>query len=232
MSQTGQARSRFWVLSPALLAVARVDLSSDTIETYFDSHVDLWQRKLQAQSERLKLKAEETFKIRDLSAGDLLKTRIRDLRERSSEGLAVDFDKEMKNFKLKVRGTRTLPRSFLTRPPLRVDPTADDAPLRLVALDQGRAYAREGLVLRRCHDRPLLRVDVWHGTAICAPRIHDRLGLPHPPPLVQVQATRLALFPLRPLLLRHHPQFHLPMARALEPGALRRVLLPQPRKSG
>ncbi|KAL1687931.1 hypothetical protein GGG16DRAFT_127571 [Schizophyllum commune] len=79
----------------------------DTIETYFDSHVDLWQRKLQAQSERLKLKAEETFKIRDLSAGDLLKTRIRDLRERSSEGLAVDFDKEMKNFKLKIQQRMT-----------------------------------------------------------------------------------------------------------------------------
>ena len=60
--------------------------SSDTVETYFDSHVDLLQRKLQKHSGRLKLKAEETFKIKDLS-GDLL-----------SENL----EREIKNFKLKV----------------------------------------------------------------------------------------------------------------------------------
>ncbi|ESK93612.1 integral to membrane protein [Moniliophthora roreri MCA 2997] len=58
----------------------------DTMETYFDSHVDLLQRKLQKHSDRLKMKAEETFKIRDLS-GDLL---------------AENFEKEVKNFKLKV----------------------------------------------------------------------------------------------------------------------------------
>lgn len=59
---------------------------ADTVETYFDSHVDLLQRKLQKHSDRLKMKAEE-FKIRDLS-GDLL---------------AENFDREFKNFKLKVR---------------------------------------------------------------------------------------------------------------------------------
>ncbi|KAF9468803.1 hypothetical protein BDZ94DRAFT_1244626 [Collybia nuda] len=58
----------------------------DTVETYFDSHVDLLQRKLQKHSDRLKLKAEETFKIKDLS-GDLL---------------AENFDREFKNFKLKL----------------------------------------------------------------------------------------------------------------------------------
>ncbi|KAL9712760.1 hypothetical protein Ac2012v2_003997 [Leucoagaricus gongylophorus] len=62
----------------------------DTIETYFDSHVDLLQRKLQHQlqkhGDRLKLKAEETFKIKDLS-GDLL---------------AENFEREIKNFKLKI----------------------------------------------------------------------------------------------------------------------------------
>jgi hypothetical protein len=64
--------------------------SSDTVETYFDSHVDLLQRKLQKHSDRLKLKAGETMKdlkIKDLS-GDLL-----------SENL----EREIKNFKLKVR---------------------------------------------------------------------------------------------------------------------------------
>lgn len=59
---------------------------SDTVETYFDSHVDLLQRKLQKHSDRLKMKAEETFKIKDLS-GDLL---------------AENFEREFKSFKLKV----------------------------------------------------------------------------------------------------------------------------------
>ncbi|XP_006460144.1 hypothetical protein AGABI2DRAFT_68552 [Agaricus bisporus var. bisporus H97] len=62
----------------------------DTVETYFDSHVDLIQRKLQhhlqRHGDRLKLKAEETFKIKDLS-GDLL---------------AENFEREIKNFKLKI----------------------------------------------------------------------------------------------------------------------------------
>jgi hypothetical protein len=56
------------------------------METYFDSRIDLIQRKLQQHSDRLKSKAEETFKIRDFS-GDVL-----------SENL----EKEIKNFKLKV----------------------------------------------------------------------------------------------------------------------------------
>ncbi|KAF8897124.1 hypothetical protein BD779DRAFT_352062 [Infundibulicybe gibba] len=58
----------------------------DTVETYFDSHVDLLQRKLQKHSDRLKMKAEETFKIRDLS-GDIL---------------AENFEREFKSFKLKL----------------------------------------------------------------------------------------------------------------------------------
>lgn len=70
--------------SPILLVP---DMSADTVETYFDSHVDLLQRKLQKHSDRLKLKAEETFRIRDLS-GDIL---------------AENFEKELKNFKVKVR---------------------------------------------------------------------------------------------------------------------------------
>ena len=65
---------------------------SDTIETYFDSHVDLLQRKLQKHGDRLKMKAEETFKLRDLSIKDL-----------SGDMLAEHFDREFKNFRLKVR---------------------------------------------------------------------------------------------------------------------------------
>lgn len=63
------------------------------METYFDSHIDLLQRKLQKHSDRLKLKAEETFKIRDLS-GDVL---------------SENFEREVKNFKLKVSAPQALP---------------------------------------------------------------------------------------------------------------------------
>ncbi|KAF8911867.1 hypothetical protein CPB85DRAFT_1302844 [Mucidula mucida] len=54
----------------------------DTFETYFDSHVDLIQRKLQKHGDRLKMKA----KIPELS-GDLL---------------AENLDREIKNFKHKI----------------------------------------------------------------------------------------------------------------------------------
>jgi hypothetical protein len=68
------------------VAPANTGTSSDTVETYFDSHVDLLQRKLQKHSDRLKMKAEETFKMRDFS-GDLL---------------AENFEREFKGFKLRV----------------------------------------------------------------------------------------------------------------------------------
>ena len=71
--------------------------SSDTIETYFDSHVDLLQRKLQKHGDRLKLKAEETFKIKDLKIKDL---KIKDL---SGDLLSENFEREIKNFKLRVK---------------------------------------------------------------------------------------------------------------------------------
>jgi len=53
------------------------------METYFDSRIDLIQRSWQKHSDRLKI---ETFKIKDLS-GDLL---------------PGNFDREVRNFKLKV----------------------------------------------------------------------------------------------------------------------------------
>lgn len=65
----------------------------DTLETYFDSHVDLLQRKLQKHSDRLKMKAEETFKIKDMTINDL-----------SGDMLAEHFEREFKSFRLKVRG--------------------------------------------------------------------------------------------------------------------------------
>ncbi|KAF8974700.1 hypothetical protein BDZ97DRAFT_1774940 [Flammula alnicola] len=68
----------------------------DTVETYFDSHVDLLQRKLQKHSDRLKMKAEETFKIKDLKIKDL---KIKDL---SGDLLAENLEREIKSFKLKL----------------------------------------------------------------------------------------------------------------------------------
>ncbi|KAJ3499431.1 hypothetical protein NLJ89_g10104 [Agrocybe chaxingu] len=68
----------------------------DTVETYFDSHVDLLQRKLQKHSDRLKMKAEETFKIKDLKIKDL---KIKDI---SGDLLAENLEREIKSFKLKL----------------------------------------------------------------------------------------------------------------------------------
>ncbi|KAG6865995.1 hypothetical protein C0991_009667 [Blastosporella zonata] len=63
----------------------------DTVETYFDSHVDLLQRQLQKHSDRLKMKAEETFKLKELSG----------------DALAENFEREFKNFKVKVSARMT-----------------------------------------------------------------------------------------------------------------------------
>lgn len=56
------------------------------METFFDSRLDLLQRQIQKHSDRLKSKAEEALKKR-VQSGDLL---------------AENFDREVKNFKLKV----------------------------------------------------------------------------------------------------------------------------------
>ena len=66
-------------------------LSVDTVETYFDSHVDLLQRKLQKHSDKLKMKAEEAFKIKDLKIKDL-----------SGDLLAENLEREIKSFKVRV----------------------------------------------------------------------------------------------------------------------------------
>lgn len=59
---------------------------ADTMETYFDSRLDLLQRQIQKHSDRLKTKAEEALKKRAQS-GDVL---------------TENLDREIKNFKLKV----------------------------------------------------------------------------------------------------------------------------------
>lgn len=64
--------------------------SSDTVETYLDSHVDLLQRKLLKHSDRLKMKA-EAFTIKELKIKDL-----------SGDLLAQNLEREIRNFKLRV----------------------------------------------------------------------------------------------------------------------------------
>lgn len=63
------------------------------METYFDSHLDLLQRRLQKHSDRLKSKAEEALKFRSPSGVDLL----------NKDLLTENFDREVNKFKLKVR---------------------------------------------------------------------------------------------------------------------------------
>ncbi|KAH8830578.1 hypothetical protein DL96DRAFT_953471 [Flagelloscypha sp. PMI_526] len=69
----------------------------DTVETFFDSHVDLIQRKLQKHSDRIKSKAEETFKIKELN----LNTQEKLNKSRD------EFEKEYRNFKVKVTARMT-----------------------------------------------------------------------------------------------------------------------------
>ncbi|KAL4082023.1 hypothetical protein V8B97DRAFT_148642 [Scleroderma yunnanense] len=59
----------------------------DTMETYFDSQLDLLQRQIQKHSDRLMMKAEVALRKRRTQSGDFL---------------AENFDREIKNFKLKV----------------------------------------------------------------------------------------------------------------------------------
>lgn len=63
----------------------------DTMETYFDSRLDLLQRTLTKHSDRLKLKAE-------VALNDVLK-----MKPPSGDDLAGNFDREVQKFRLKVR---------------------------------------------------------------------------------------------------------------------------------
>lgn len=66
---------------------------TDTIETYFDSRIDLFQRNFTKQSDKLRVRAEETLKrIRAEQA-------LREHREK----LPKDLEREVQKLKLKVR---------------------------------------------------------------------------------------------------------------------------------
>lgn len=61
------------------------------METYWDSHVDLLSRRLQKQTDKLKMRADEVLKER--------------LRSAKGEPLTENFDREVQKMKLKVRFT-------------------------------------------------------------------------------------------------------------------------------
>lgn len=76
----------------------------DTMETYWDSRLDLLQRSLAKHSDKLKMKADQAFQ-------DMIKRR--QLRSPSGENISENLDRELQKFRLKVRITdRRMP----TRP--------------------------------------------------------------------------------------------------------------------
>ena len=94
----GQERLRFSVGYSVIYAFCKIVAQCreiDTIETFFDSRMDLLERRLKKHSDRLKMRAEEAFKFKAPS-GDLFVTK--------------DLDKEVQKFKLKVNFTGCLRR--------------------------------------------------------------------------------------------------------------------------
>ncbi|KZT12897.1 uncharacterized protein LAESUDRAFT_638692 [Laetiporus sulphureus 93-53] len=65
----------------------------DTLETYFDSRIDLLQRRLAKKSEKFKMRAEET--LNEMFKRDLFK-------RKPSIGTSQQFEREMQKFKFKV----------------------------------------------------------------------------------------------------------------------------------
>ncbi|KAI0092436.1 hypothetical protein BDY19DRAFT_983147 [Irpex rosettiformis] len=65
----------------------------DTMETYFDSRIDLLQRSLVKHSDKLKMKADQAFQ-------DMIKRR--QVKSPSGENLTENIDRELQKFRLKV----------------------------------------------------------------------------------------------------------------------------------
>ena len=136
----------------------------DTVETYFDSHVDLLQRKLQKHSDRLKMRAEETFKIKDLKIKDL---KLKDLSigDLSGDVLAENLEREIKSFKLKVRFF-WLYRALACADAGNAGVCARHVAAGVVAVRQGRADTRESVIFLRRHDAAPHRAHVRYGPAV------------------------------------------------------------------
>ena len=86
----------------ALWHLAKANSATDTMETYFDSRLDLLQRNLAKHSDRLKLKADKA--ISEMFKKEL----VNRIKTSSGEIVADDLGREMKKFKLKVRALYAL----------------------------------------------------------------------------------------------------------------------------
>jgi hypothetical protein len=75
--------------------------ATDTIETYFDSRLDLLERRLKKHGDKLKTRAEEALKRTKSPMGEFR--------------YSVDLEKEMQKFKFKVRMHWISPGATLTR---------------------------------------------------------------------------------------------------------------------
>lgn len=69
---------------------------ADTVETYFDSRLDLLQRRMTKHSDRLKMKAQSKF-------NDVFKKDVFKLKSVNGDLLTDNLDREMQKFKLRVR---------------------------------------------------------------------------------------------------------------------------------
>lgn len=85
--------------------------------------------------------------------------------------------------------------------------------------------APECVLLLSC----LVSLLIYFPTQMGSHIIYAPSALPSSYARLQVQETRLALFPLRPLLLRHDIEFHLHLGAAVIQVSFRRLLLPEPR---
>lgn len=128
-------------------------VATDTMETFFDSRLDLLQRNLAKHSDRLKMKADQA--LQEMFKKDRLK-----VRSPSGEVLTDNLDRELRKFKLKVRRRVVFvgPLTLITRPGV---PTPDHAH-RLLAIHQSRPDTRKDHVFLWCHVSSLYRSHVWN----------------------------------------------------------------------
>lgn len=131
----------------------RVRVFTDTIETYFDSRLDLLERRLKKHGDMLKIRAEEALKK--------TKTPIGEFR------YSVDLEKEMQKFKLRVRlcTCRAAPRGNSSSTS-GID--AYDHAVSDVAVHQGRSDPREDFFLPWRHGSRGFGAHVWSGTRVRA----------------------------------------------------------------
>lgn len=103
----------------------------DTVETYFDARLDLFERQLKKQKDRIQTRA----------------TLLAKERREKLKSSAEEYDKELQKFKLKVASS---PDSLMIINPVSLDIHAPRTRQRGVAYCSSGPYARETYLLPRC----------------------------------------------------------------------------------